>query len=70
MGSLDVDAASDDFADRSSAFLKWFARSNGTRLSTKVQLADLRFRGAGRGAGVDCRASEVTACLQVFVSFS
>ncbi|RMZ82572.1 hypothetical protein DV738_g1534, partial [Chaetothyriales sp. CBS 135597] len=40
---------SDDFATRSREFVDWFRNAPGTRLSAKIELADLRHRGAGRG---------------------
>jgi len=44
---------SDEFTPRSSAFVKWFASAQNARLSPKVDLADLRSRGAGRGVGME-----------------
>ncbi|RMD44485.1 hypothetical protein DV735_g654, partial [Chaetothyriales sp. CBS 134920] len=40
---------SDDFVTRSREFVDWFRNAPGTRLSAKIELADLRHRGAGRG---------------------
>ena len=47
----------DDFVKRSQAFVEWFRNAEGTRLSDKIQLADLRHRGAGRGVGTFRAAS-------------
>lgn len=44
--------AADHFQGLSSNFLKWFKSNPGTRLSTKITLADLRSGGAGRGVGL------------------
>jgi N-lysine methyltransferase SETD6 len=41
-----------DFTQKSAEFLQWFNASPGTRLSQKIQLADLRSRSAGRGVGL------------------
>lgn len=38
----------DSFWKDSAAFLDWFRRSEGTRVSDKIQIADLRTQGAGR----------------------
>ena len=51
MSDLDHLAESDDFAQRSKEFVEWFRNAEGTRLSDKIELADLRHKGAGRGVG-------------------
>jgi SET domain-containing protein 6 len=38
----------DSFEQDSATFLDWFRSSNGTRVSDKIQVADLRVQGAGR----------------------
>ncbi|KAL6713075.1 Ribosomal lysine N-methyltransferase 4 [Lecanora helva] len=40
---------SGDFYARSKAFMRWMHELPGTRISSKIQLADLRHQGAGRG---------------------
>ncbi|KIW72971.1 hypothetical protein PV04_01127 [Phialophora macrospora] len=40
----------DEFAPATTEFVKWFTSADGTRLSSKVQLKDLRSANAGRGA--------------------
>ncbi|RMZ92230.1 hypothetical protein DV736_g554, partial [Chaetothyriales sp. CBS 134916] len=50
MASFNRTAAdSDDFVRRSQEFVHWFRNAPGTRLSAKIELADLRHKGAGRG---------------------
>ncbi|RMZ81583.1 hypothetical protein DV737_g2516, partial [Chaetothyriales sp. CBS 132003] len=49
MASSDEPTDSADFARRSQEFVDWFRNAPGTRLSPKIELADLRHRGAGRG---------------------
>lgn len=45
-------ATSDDnFSQRTANFLEWFTSAEGTRLSDKIQLVDLREQHAGRGVG-------------------
>ncbi|KIV89256.1 hypothetical protein PV10_08835 [Exophiala mesophila] len=39
-----------DFAQKTTNFLNWFTSSHDTRLSSKIQLEDLRSQHAGRGA--------------------
>ncbi|EXJ70595.1 uncharacterized protein A1O5_06665 [Cladophialophora psammophila CBS 110553] len=39
-----------DFDQATARFVEWFTAADGTRLSPKVQLKDLRSEGAGRGA--------------------
>lgn len=42
-----------DFSQKTALFVEWFkASATGTRLSTKVELQDLRSENAGRGAGM------------------
>jgi hypothetical protein len=41
-----------DFAEATAEFVKWFDLADGTRLSSKVQLQDLRSENAGRGASM------------------
>lgn len=53
----EVDDGSALFQKRSSDFLSWFTTRSGTRLSTKITLADLRYRGAGRGVRKHSRTS-------------
>ncbi len=40
-----------DYNQASAQFVEWFQSAGGTRLSSKVQLRDLRTEDAGRGAG-------------------
>lgn len=40
----------DDFQARSEAFITWL-KQNGATISNKIELADLRQQGAGRGVG-------------------
>lgn len=40
------------FDQTSAQFVEWFTAADGTRLSPKVQLRDLRSENAGRGAGM------------------
>ena len=41
-----------DFNQATAEFVKWFESAGGTRLSSKVQLTDLRSDNEGRGAGM------------------
>jgi hypothetical protein len=45
---MDID---DDFLNRSQAFLQWL-QSSGASISDKIDLIDMRHRGAGRGVGI------------------
>lgn len=40
-----------EYNQASAQFVEWFQSADGTRLSSKVQLRDLRGDQAGRGAG-------------------
>jgi hypothetical protein len=55
-GSSEQAQTNDDqvFAGRSSSFIDWFRSATGTRLNPKIELADLRCRGAGQGIGRSC----------------
>ena len=52
-GASLIDIAPDedgtDFRQRSSNFVEWFRKQPGCRLNPKVQIADLRHEGSGRG---------------------
>lgn len=48
-GSDEAEGAS--FSQKSAAFVSWFQNAPGTRLSSKIELSDLRSRNAGRGVG-------------------
>ena len=41
----------DDFNQKSTDFMSWLGGLEGVTISPKIQLADLRERGAGRGVG-------------------
>lgn len=41
----------DDFNEKSAAFLNWLQGLQGVRVSTKIHIADMRSRAAGRGIG-------------------
>jgi N-lysine methyltransferase SETD6 len=45
---MEEDAGEDNFTDGSTRFLNWL-RNNGTTISSKIELADLRNHNAGRG---------------------
>ena len=42
----------DDFHTRSAEFFSWLKQQDGVSVSPKIQLADLRSSGAGRGVGM------------------
>lgn len=46
----------DSFGRLSDDFLAWLACQPGVRVSPKIQIADLRFQGAGRGVGKSIHA--------------
>ncbi|KAK5047984.1 hypothetical protein LTR84_006174 [Exophiala bonariae] len=50
MGDTVGPSASLDFDQTTSRFLAWFTSADGTRISPKVELKDLRAQNAGRGA--------------------
>ena len=45
----------DPFVQASTGFVQWFTGWPGTRLNPRIQLADLRAEGAGRGVGKSLR---------------
>jgi hypothetical protein len=51
MSDSALDQLSDQFQHNSSTFLEWFTAEDNTRLNSKLELADLRDSGAGRGVG-------------------
>lgn len=51
MGDNVGPSGSSDFDQTTARFLAWFTSADGTRISPKVQLNDLRAQNAGRGAG-------------------
>jgi hypothetical protein len=51
MASLAEEQLSEQFQHDSCAFLEWFTAAKGTRMSPKLELADLRASAAGRGVG-------------------
>lgn len=62
------DKSSNDFSQQSSDFVDWFSSAQGTRLSDKIQLSDLRGRGAGRGASMYKRSQ--FGALFTYLSYS
>ena len=55
MADLAEEQLSEQFQHDSFTFLEWFTAAKGTRLSPKLELADLRASAAGRGVGkVSC----------------
>lgn len=46
-----ADLQNDDFDQKSATFLKWLQGLHGVRVSTKIHIADMRSRAAGRGIG-------------------
>ena len=56
MADLAAEQLSEQFQHDSFAFLEWFTAAKGTRMSPKLELADLRASAAGRGVGkTSCR---------------
>lgn len=51
MADLAEEQLSEQFQHDSCAFLEWFTAAKGTRMSPKLELADLRASAAGRGVG-------------------
>jgi SET domain-containing protein 6 len=49
--AMDVDMDADHFVSASNAFLTWL-KQTGSTISDKIELADLRQQGAGRGVGM------------------
>lgn len=41
----------DDFSQKSTAFLNWLRGLHGVSVSSKIHIADMRSRAAGRGIG-------------------
>lgn len=41
----------DDFSQKSAIFLNWLRGLQGVSVSTKIHIADMRSRAAGRGIG-------------------
>jgi len=41
-----------DFAQKSSTFIEWFSAYEGARLTSNIQLVDLRSQNEGRGVGM------------------
>lgn len=46
-----ADLQKDDFDQKSATFLNWLQGLQGVRVSTKIHIADMRNRAAGRGIG-------------------
>ena len=62
-----MDQLSEQFQHATFAFLEWFTATDGTRLNSRVELADLRGSAAGRGAGKQrplrkCKAMLTMVC--------
>jgi hypothetical protein len=62
MSDSALNQRSDRFQHNSSAFLQWFTTTNGTRLNPKLELADLRDSGAGRGVGKYLSSESLRLC--------
>jgi hypothetical protein len=62
MAKSEADNGNLDFDQITATFLDWFTKAEGTRLSPKVQLKDLRSISAGRGAGKFHKVEKQTAC--------
>ena len=49
---MSINSEYDEFNSRTTAFMRWMRQLPGTRVSSKIQLADLRDQRAGRGIGI------------------
>ena len=63
LSNLLLEMPNDDFHDRSSAFLKWFRSQEDVRFSEKIELADFRSHGAGRGVGISHKIPDMVSLL-------
>lgn len=61
--------AEDTFNEKTEDFLEWL-KANGTTVSDKIELVDLREQGAGRAVGMTSAMSTVFSCYMALTSHS